>query len=104
LLGLLIWLIDVKGYSGWTSFFVVFGVNPLFIFAASGLWGRVLGRMIQVPVADGKFVSGSAWIYNHLFVPLAGDLNGSLLYAISHVVVFWLLGYLLYKRKIFIKV
>jgi predicted acyltransferase len=104
LLGLLIWLIDMKGYSGWTSFFVVFGVNPLFIFAASGLWGRILGRMIQVPMADGKFVSGSSWIYNHLFVPVAGDLNGSLLYAISHVVVFWLLGYILYKRNIFIKV
>jgi len=104
LMGLLIWLIDIKGYSGWTSFFVVFGVNPLFIFAASGLWGRIMGRMIQVTNEDGKIVSGSSWLYNEVFVPIGGNLNGSLMYAISHVILFWLLGYLLYKKKIFIKV
>ena len=100
----LIWLIDVKGYSRWTSFFVVFGVNPLFIFAASGLWGRILGRMIHVTAADGTVVSGSTWLYRDLFLPFAGELNGSLLYAITHVILFWLLGYILFKKKIFIKV
>jgi predicted acyltransferase len=104
LLALLIWLIDLKGYSGWTSFFVVFGVNPLFIFAFSGLWARIIGRMIQVTVADGKVISGSTWIYNNIFVPIGGDLNGSLLFAVAHVILFWLLGYVLYKKKIFIKV
>jgi len=103
LLALLIWLIDLKGYSKWCSFFVVFGVNPLFIFAASGLWGRMLGRMIHIPV-DGKTISGSAYLYNSIFLPVAGELNGSLLYAITHVLLFWLLGYFLYKKKIFIKV
>ena len=103
-LGLLIWLIDVKGYTKWTSFFVVFGVNPLFIFAFSGLWARILGRMIHVTMADGKVVSGSTWLYNELFLPMAGELNGSLLYAIAHVVLFWMLGYILWKKKIFIKV
>jgi predicted acyltransferase len=104
LLALLIWLIDVKGYSGWTSFFVVFGVNPLFIFAASGLWGRILGRMIHATTANGTVVNGSTWLYKELFLPLAGELNGSLLFAIAHVALFWLLGYVLYKQKIFIKV
>jgi predicted acyltransferase len=103
-LALLIWIIDLKGFTKWTSFFVVFGVNPLFIFAFSGLWARILGRMIHVTVADGKVVSGSSWLYNDVFQPLAGNLNGSLLYAISHVILFWMLGYILYKRKIFIKV
>jgi len=104
LMALLIWLIDIKGFSGWTSFFVVFGVNPLFIFAASGLWGRILGRMIHATAADGTVVSGSAWLYKEIFIPVAGTLNGSLLYAISHVILFWLLGYVLFKKKIFIKV
>jgi predicted acyltransferase len=104
LLALLIWIIDLKGYTKWTSFFVVFGVNPLFIFAFSGLWARILGRIIHVTGADGKVVNGSSWLYNEVFQPLAGDLNGSLLYAISHVILFWMLGYILYKKKIFIKV
>jgi predicted acyltransferase len=31
-------------------------------------------------------------------------MNGSLLFAISHIIVFWLLTYVLYRRKIFIKI
>ena len=103
-MAILIWFIDVKGYSKWTSFFVVFGVNPLFIFAASGLWARILGRMIHITAADGTVLSGSTWLYREIFLPLAGELNGSLLYAIFHVALFWLLGYILYKKKIYIKV
>ncbi|MDP2337803.1 MAG: DUF5009 domain-containing protein [Bacteroidota bacterium] len=103
-LALLIWIIDLKGYSKWTSFFVVFGMNPLFIFALSGLWARILGRMIKIAGPDGTPIGGSTWLYQQVFLPIAGELNGSLLYAISHVVVFWLIGYVLYKNKIFIKV
>ncbi len=103
-LAFLIWIIDLKGFTRWTSFFVVFGVNPLFIFAFSGLWSRILGRMIHVTDFDGKIISGSAWFYKTIFVPIGGNLNGSLLFAIFHVILFWLLGYVLYKKKIFIKV
>lgn len=103
-LAFLIWVIDLKGYSKWTSFFVVFGMNPLFIFALSGLWAKIFGRMIHIAMPDGSSLSGSGWLYSQVFEPLAGDINGSLLYAISHVVFFWMIGYVLYKRKIFIKV
>lgn len=103
-LAILIWLIDLKGFTKWTSFFVVFGMNPLFIFALSGLWAKCMGRLVKIPVADGTTLSGSGWLYTKVFEPLAGDINGSLLFAISHVVFFWLIGYVLYKKKIFIKV
>ncbi|MFN8241182.1 MAG: DUF5009 domain-containing protein [Bacteroidales bacterium] len=99
----LIWLIDIKGYKWWTSFFVVFGMNPLFIFALSGLWARFLTRIIHVGTGD-NMVNGYTWLYKNVFQPLAGDLNGSLLFALSHILVFWLICYILYKRKIFIKV
>lgn len=103
-LALLIWIIDLKGYSKWTSFFVVFGMNPLFIFALSGLWAKIMGRLVHFDNPDGKVISGSAKLYRDVFLPMAGELNGSLLFAIFHVVVFWLIGYVLYKKKIFIKV
>jgi len=103
-LALLIWVIDLKGFTKWTSFFVVFGMNPLFIFALSGLWAKILGRIIKIAGPDGSAISGSGWLYSHVFEPFAGDINGSLLYAISHVVFFWMIGYVLYKKKIFIKV
>lgn len=103
-LAALIWVIDLKGYTKWTSFFVVFGMNPLFIFALSGIWVLTLSRIIKIPAADGKMLNGYSWLYQQVFRPIAGDLNGSLLFAIFHVAIFWLIGYVLYKRKIFIKV
>jgi len=104
LFGILIFIIDIKGYKKWTSFFVVFGLNPLFIFALSGVWAKILWMLIRIETADGGTIAASGWLYHNIFVPIAGNMNGSLLYAITHIVFFWLIGLILYKRKIFIKV
>ncbi len=104
-LALLIWIIDLKGYTKWTSFFVVFGMNPLIIFALSGLYARSISRFIHVTENDGSVVNGYTWLYQHVFMPLSPDLRvSSLLFALSHIVLFWLIGLILYKKKIFIKV
>ena len=60
--------------------------------------------LIRREDAKGNIVNGSGWFYNRVFVPKAGNLNGSLLYAITHVVFFWLIGYILCRYRIFIKV
>jgi predicted acyltransferase len=103
ILAILIWIIDLNGYKKWTSFFVVFGMNPLFIFALSGIWARILTRIIKINL-NGTIVTGYNWLYQHIFQPLAGDINGSLLFAVSHIIVFWFICWVLYKKKIFIKV
>ncbi len=104
-LALLIWIIDLKGYKNWTSFFVVFGMNPLFIFALSGIYVRSISRFIKVTEADGTVQNGYNWLYQHVFTPLSSDPKiSSLLFALSHIVMYWLIGLVLYKKKIFIKV
>lgn len=103
-MGLLIWVIDLKGYSKWTSFFKVFGMNSLFIFALSGLWAKTLSRLIRITEPDGTVINGYTWTYRHLFLPWAGELNGSLLFALTHIFIFWLICLILYKKRIFIKV
>lgn len=107
LLGMLIWLIDFKGYKKWASFFVVFGMNPLVIYALSCLWVRILMKLIPVsvitetvPRASNAYVA----LYESVFIPLAGPLNGSLFFALSHVVFFWFIAWVLYRKNIFIKV
>jgi predicted acyltransferase len=103
ILALLIWVIDLKGYTKWTSFFVVFGMNSLFIFALAGVWARILIKLIKIHQND-TVITGYNWLYQNIFLPVAGELNGSLLFALFHVFVFWLICYILYKKKIFIKV
>jgi predicted acyltransferase len=102
LLGVLLWIIDIKGYSGWTSPFQVFGMNPLFIYVFSEFLAITLWIKITQSQA-GEPVSVISWIYNSIFLPLAGTFNGSLLYALTFTCICWLTGWILYYKKIFIK-
>ena len=103
-LAVLVYVIDIKGHKKWTGFFVVFGMNPLFIFAFAGLMMRALFIFVKIPTADGNLMPFNTWVYEYLFVPWAGNMNGSLFYAISCIIIFWLMGWVLYRNKIFIKV
>lgn len=104
-LALLIFIIDYKKYSAWSKPFVHFGSNPLFIFVFSGLYAKTISYLIKIPVTGS---SSSTSLYNYLFTevfaPIFGNMNGSLMFAISHIIVFWLICYILYKNKIFIKI
>lgn len=99
LLASLIWLTDEKrrlrGAAG--RFFEVFGCNPLFIYATATVMAVVLYR---TPLGDGTLYSS---IYRHAFQPLLGDYGGSLAFALTFVAVNWFIGWLLYRKKIFIK-
>jgi predicted acyltransferase len=103
-LAVLLWLIDVRGYKKWAFPFVVFGMNPLFLYALHALWVRTYLYLIKFKTSDGTATNAYQWLYQNIFAPLAGPLNGSLLFAISHVFLFWLILLVLYRRRIFIKI
>lgn len=104
LLALLIWVIDVKKYSTWSNPFIHFGTNPLFIFVFSGLYVKTMIYLIKITNSQGETTSALSYIYKNIFVPIAGNMNGSLLFAIAHIIFFWSLVYILYRNKIFIKI
>ena len=90
----LMYVIEMRGVRGWWSkFFDVFGKNALFIFMISGILPR-LYVLLRV----------SGWMYDHVFSRAFGFMNGSLLDAVFTVLTFWVLAYLLDRKKIYIKV
>ena len=102
-LGACYYLIDILGYKRWAKPFVVFGVNALALFAFSGILARLMG-MIKVAGPEGKDVTLQQWIFGNIFLPFLSPVNASLAYAVCYIV-FWLfLMWLLYRRRIFIKV
>jgi len=98
ILSAIIYVIDFLGKKRWTYFFEVFGKNPLFIYLLSEL--LVVGLYM---IAVGNKVSLFSWIYKNIFSK-AGAYFGSLLFAISYMLICWLVGYWLDKRKIYVRV
>ena len=103
-LATLIWIIDFKKYVKWAMPFIHFGMNPLFIFVFSGLYVRTIIYLIQPVGPEGVKISAYKYLFQEVFSPIAGNMNGSLLFAITHIIAFWLLCFLLYKNKIYIKI
>ncbi len=95
--------------GNWSKFFDVFGKNALFIYVLSGFLPRVLGLVRWVDHIDegGKkvYITPMPWFYEHICKPVSSNLkNGSLLYAVCLIGFFWLIGYWMDKKKIYIKV
>ena len=103
-LAALLWIIDIKGIKKWATPFIHFGTNPLFIYMFSGVYVSAIIYLIHFKNASGELVAGYDYLYTDVFVPIAGNMNGSLLFAIAHIIFFWLITYILYKKKIFIKI
>ncbi|HEY4111436.1 DUF5009 domain-containing protein [Puia sp.] len=104
-LSLLIYFIEFRGAAGsWSRFFDVFGKNPLFIFILSGVVPRLVWLIRFTD--NGGYTDPLAWFYNHCCKPLSfgHEENASILYAGSLVVIYWLIGLMLDKRKIYIRV
>ena len=120
LLAILTWILDIrlpernekvattkcevatkKVANNWYKFFECFGVNPLFIFCLSAIAVYVM-RSIRFEFNEQMYNVWSFW-YKVCMQPLFGNEGGSLACALSLIFVLWGIAYLLYRKKIYIK-
>ena len=101
-LALLIWIIDVKGYKKWSRFFEAFGINPLFMYVLGAVFSILLGN-IRFMYKEAA-ISLQEFAYKIIMQPVFGDYFGSLVFALLFVSLVWSCGYVLYKKKIYIKI
>lgn len=105
-LGLLIWIIDIKGYRRWSRFFETFGVNPLFLYCLSTILAVIFG-VVKFPCAstESGVITIKTLVYNGLNSICCGNETlASLCFAIVFVLFNWCIGAILYKKKIYIKI
>ena len=106
LLGAMYWLIDVKrireGWQGaWVTPLVIYGMNSIAVFVASGMFAKMLAR---IRIGGDGGMSLSAWLYENAFRSWAGDYGGSLSFALAQVL-FWLgIMWLLHRRDVHIRI
>lgn len=98
LIGFLIMVIEVWKKRNWTYPFEVFGRNPLILYVLSGI---VISVLYIIQIGD-KSLKGV--IYDLAFTSWLGPKNASLLFAIFYMLVIWLIGLWMDKKKIYIKV
>ncbi|MEQ8245721.1 DUF5009 domain-containing protein [Fulvivirga sp.] len=97
LLAMLIYLIEIKQVKHWTYFFEVFGRNPLFIYILS--W--VLATLYYTIRVEEESLIGQVMEGLQYYMTPA---NASLLFAILFTLLNWFIGYVMDKRKIYVKV
>ncbi len=102
-LALCYWLIDVQGYKKGTKPFVVYGVNAITVFFLSGLIPRILS-MIRVKMPDGTVSGSKEWMYETFFTPYFSPVNASLAGAITFILIWLLILWWMFNKKIIIKV
>jgi len=101
-LGMCYWLIDIKKYRRWAKPFVVFGVNAIALYVGSAMM-EILMERIELPWGAGQ-ISLQGWIFQKWFLSWAAPVNASLAFAVCFILVWLGLMWLLYTRKIFIRV
>lgn len=93
-----IYIVDLKGYTKWTTLGRVFGANSIAAYVLAG----VLTTLFYSDLVLG-FSLSNAWMDGLTNVGVAPKM-ASLLYAILYMLIIFVPSYYLYKKKIFIKV
>ncbi|MDY0744875.1 DUF5009 domain-containing protein [Paucibacter sp. R3-3] len=104
--GVFYWLLDAmplplarERVARWMKPFVVFGMNALFIFALSGLIGRIL---ILVKFDSGLTLKGM--LFEPIHASSLAPVNASLVFAIGFVGVMYAIAWVMWKKRWFVKV
>ncbi len=86
------WIIDVKGYQSWSTFFKVFGTNAIFAYVLSQILSSINWN-----------VGASKWLYANVYGELFPGWLSSLVWSLIVIGLSWIVTYALYRKKIFLK-
>ena len=102
----LYYLIDIKDYKKIFFPFIVFGSNAVVAFVFSSLIAKLMGLIkFSVNVSSGVTeMSLKTFIYVTFFKGYFSDYNASLFYALGYILFCFGVMYILYRKKIFIKI
>jgi len=97
------YLIDIKGYQKWAKPFLIFGTNAIALYVGTTVIGKFLD-IAELAAPNDETISLQAKIFETWFLPYASPMNASLLYALAFVLVWLFLMWLLYRKRIVLKI
>ncbi len=103
-LSTVMWIVDFQKARGWTKPFVIYGLNPMVAFVGSGVMARCIYSIFKVTGPEGKPIAVQAWTYQTFFASWLSPINASLAFAITFVLFWYGVLYVLYRKNIVFKV
>ncbi len=95
-------LIEVRLIKRWSKAWEIMGLNAIALFVASVMLIKLLAK---TTIGTGENAPSTYdWINEHFFTVWAGNLNGTLFFAIVTVLLWFGVAVLMYQKKWFIKV
>jgi predicted acyltransferase len=98
IIGFLIYVVEIQKISSWTYFFQVFGRNPLILYVFSGI---VISVFSMIPIGEESLQDV---IYRQLFTSWLNPKNASFLFSLAYMLLIWLIGYWMDKKRVYIRV
>ncbi|EFA73162.1 conserved hypothetical protein [Raphidiopsis brookii D9] len=95
-------LIEVRKIKRWSKGFEIIGLNAIALFVASVFLIKVT---VKLKIGEGEnAISVYNWIYRNLFASWVGNTNGSFLFALATLLLWYGLAFFMYRQRWFIKV
>jgi len=97
------WIVDVKKIQWWTKPFVVYGMNALTAYVFTSVQGRTMKYLIFVTGEGGEKINLRKYLFDTYCFPYFTPMTASLVWAAGMVLLWLLIPWIFYHKKIFIK-
>ena len=102
LLAGLYWVLDLRKWKWWAYPFLVFGSNALAAYVFPVLVKVLVLQKVKIGFHGARYSIQNAWL--HMFIDPMGRYWGGWAYTVSYVLVVWLVLWVLYMKKWFLRV
>jgi predicted acyltransferase len=98
------WIFDARKVRiRLADFFLIFGVNAIAAYVLSELLAALITTVSSHSAKYG-LITLQGWTYRMFFAPLAHPVNASLIYAAVYVLICWIPMWILYRKRILLKI
>jgi predicted acyltransferase len=102
-LGLFYAALDMRGRRRWAFPLLVLGCNAIVAYVAPILFRELILELVPVHAAAGRTLQLGQWILGSLMGPM-GRIAGGWTYTIAFIFAWWLVLWVLYRKRVFLRV
>jgi len=97
------WLIDIADFSRWAKPFIILGLNPITVYVLSEVFDATL-RSLNLSMVLAQEIDCQSYLFKSFCTPIAESETASLLYALLTLLFMYLIAWIMWRKRLFIKI